>query len=103
MSTTPKEIVTALVDALKASNRYMEEYIGESHELSFQFEKNEELIRMVEPDVEDMTGPIVIEDGKLDVSTIVANELVVGEPLPSVLPDGSIVCETLFLNTPPNA
>jgi len=52
MSSTQKDIVNALINALISSNRYMEEFIGESPELCAQFEDNEDLIQMIGPDLE---------------------------------------------------
>jgi len=46
------ELIIALVQALKDTNRFIEPFIFESAELSAQLSENEELIQMVEPDID---------------------------------------------------
>lgn len=38
----------AIIEALKETNRMIYPFIVESHELSYQYEENEDLIRMIE-------------------------------------------------------
>lgn len=96
MSSTPKEIVSALVEALKASNKYMDRFMTESPELCSQFELNEELIQIVEPDLEHMTGPIVIDDGVLRCEKLFVKELVVSKAPPVSVPDGSVIATRIY-------
>lgn len=95
MSSTPKEIVSALVEALKASNKYMDRFMTESPELCSQFEENEELIQIVEPDLEHMTGPIVIDNGVLRCEKLYVKELVITKAPPVSVPDGSVIAEEI--------
>ncbi|MFP8488767.1 hypothetical protein ACKGJO_06655 [Gracilimonas sp. Q87] len=47
-----RDVAQALLEALKESNKAMEPFMGESYELCYRLEENEDLIQMVEHDVE---------------------------------------------------
>ena len=84
MSTTQKEVFTALVEALVQSNRFMEQFIAESPELCAQFEENEDLIHMVEPDLDELPEGVVLTDGVLRCEVIYTKDVVKVDEFPNI-------------------
>ena len=92
MTTSTIETIQALIDALKTTNRAIEPFITESPDLCVQFEDNEDLIQMVEPDVE--------AEKEMSCDVLICNDMVIGANHTPGVDD--IKCKRLIVSNKPN-